>query len=269
VMLANVVMEKESLPTEWADQAAIFYSWFESVGFNRYNGERLPQFIEDPNGEPVTITRTMKQELPVDVPPHRVPPQSAMDVLPKQKAKKAGAIDISFKDPHLPIGMRTKKCDANDPESYKLCGMAVADGDDCNCWNYVVPFNLETTLNLDKLMAMMKLPSRAFMYAQMKYWNVPIDRETVQFYCEPTQEDCSTTAHFSKNARVLQWSWFGKVTKYPVTIEGVVIISTLLAMITFFWSIVTGRFQRCVGCQKQNIRKFLALNKAFMANKHA
>jgi len=129
-MLADVVI-RDGLPTDWKDQAAIFYSWFESVGFNRYNGEYLPQFIESPPPGAVNVSRTMKWTLPTDVPAHRVPPQSAMEILPKQPRKKVGAIDISFKEPHLPIGVRKSSCDAQQPDSYRECGMAVQDGDEC------------------------------------------------------------------------------------------------------------------------------------------
>jgi len=64
VMLADVVLEQGTLPTEWKDQAAVFFSWFESVGFNRYNGQMLPEFIEDPVGGVVKVSRTMEQNLP-------------------------------------------------------------------------------------------------------------------------------------------------------------------------------------------------------------
>jgi len=230
VMLADVVLEQGSLPTEWKDQAAVFYSWFESVGFNRYNGQMLPEFIEDPMGGAVKVSRTMEQILPTDVPADRVPPKSAMDILPKQGRKKAGAIDISFKEPHLPIGVRVGTCDASEPKSYSLCGLAVQNGDKCTCYNYEVPFNLRTTLYLDKLMALMKLPARAFMYGQMKYWSIPIDQSNVDIFCEPSQAECTYEVHFSKDARVLQWSWFGNQPKYPFTFEGVMICLVLASI---------------------------------------
>jgi hypothetical protein len=160
-----------------------------------------------------------------------------MEILPKQGRKKAGAIDISFKEPHLPIGVRIGTCDASKPRSYSLCGLAVQDGDTCTCYNYEVPFNLRTTLYLDKLMALMKLPARAFMYGQMKYWSVPIDSNNVDIFCEPSATQCTYEVHFSKNARVLQWSWFGNQTKYPFTFEGImiclVLASFMLAPLAF------------------------------------
>jgi len=255
VMLSEVVLEKDGLPTDWKDQAAIFYSWFESVGFNRYNNQLLPDFIEEPTGSPVTVSRTMEVTLPTDVPAHRVPPKSAEEVLPAQKRKKVGAIDVSFKEPHLPIGLTVKACNAAEPSSYALCGLAVQDGDKCTCWNYVAPFNLRTTLYLDKFMALAKLPARAFMYGQMKYWSVPIDKTQVQVYCEPTDLACSYDVHFSENARVLQWSWFGKQPKMPFTPEGMVIFSIIVMMICSPYLVSKRRVNDWFGAKKLQVRR--------------
>jgi hypothetical protein len=261
VMLAEVVLEGPTLPKSWEDQAAVFYSWFESVGFNRYDGKTLPEFIEEPAAAgPVNISRTMKQELPTDVPAHRVPPRSAEEVLPKQERKKAGAIDISFKEPHLPIGVRTSRCDAEDPSSYALCGLAVQDGDECRCWNYAVPFNLRTTLYLDKLMEWMKLPSRAFMYGQMKYWSVPIDPNSVDMFCDRSQEECSFQVHFSPSARVLQWSWFGQQPKRMFTVEGMLIGLILASIVSTVVILSVCNVQDWFGLKKQQLRSFMALN---------
>eukprot|EP00445_Apocalathium_hangoei_P058335 CAMPEP_0204091538 /NCGR_PEP_ID=MMETSP0360-20130528/189453_1 /ASSEMBLY_ACC=CAM_ASM_000342 /TAXON_ID=268821 /ORGANISM="Scrippsiella Hangoei, Strain SHTV-5" /LENGTH=675 /DNA_ID=CAMNT_0051040803 /DNA_START=68 /DNA_END=2096 /DNA_ORIENTATION=- len=260
VMLSEVVLEGPGLPTEWKDQAAVFYSWFESVGFNRYNDQYLPDFIEEPTHGPVNISRTMKIELPTDVPAHRIPPKTAEQVLPRQQKKKAGAIDISFKEPHLPIGVRTSKCDASDAATYRLCGMAIQDGDSCMCYNYVVPFNLKTTLYLDKLMAWMKLPSRAFMYGQMKYWSVPINKDTTDMFCDRTQADCTFQVHFSENARVLQWSWFGHQPKHMFTNEGMIIGAALFLMLFVPMVASTKRVQEWFGIKKRQLRSLAALN---------
>jgi len=262
VMLAEVVLEAPSLPQNWKDQAAIFHSWFESVGFNRYNGQLLPDFVEDPSGEPVTVSRTMKQTLPTDVAPVRVPPRSAAEILPWQPKKKTGSIDISFKEPHLPIGIRTRSCNASEPSSYALCGLAVQDGDSCRCWNYEVPFNLKTTLYIDKLMALMKLPARAFMYGQMKYWTKPIREDSVDFFCKPTQEDCTLTVHFSPTAKILQWSWFGKAPKQPFTPEGIAIFSVLSVLLLALGFLQSSYAKAWLGLKKQQIRSICALNSA-------
>jgi hypothetical protein len=259
VMLAEVVLEKEELPTEREDQAAMFFSWFESVGFNRYDGQYLPDFIENPSSEPVRVERIMKQTLPTDVPEHRVPPRSATDILPKQQKKKAGSIDISFKEPHLPIGVSISTCDASEPSSYALCGLAVQDGEDCTCYNYAVPFNLKTTFYLDKIMAWMKLPARAFMYAQMKYWSTPIKPETVDIFCKPTQDDCTAKVHFSPKAKILQWSWFGKVEKTLFTKEGLAVGLTLGSVITTILAVWLRGSQAQLG---NKFSSFMALNRA-------
>ncbi|CAE8582169.1 unnamed protein product [Polarella glacialis] len=262
VMLAEVIIKGPDLPTNWSDQAAVFFCWFESVGFNRYNGQYLPDFIEDPAGGKVNISRTMRYELPTDVPAHRVPPKRAMEILPKMPRKKAGAIDISFKEPHLPIGVKMTECSAEDPSSYRFCGMAVQDGDQCTCYTYIVPFNLKTTLYLDKLMAMMKLPARAFMYGQMKYWPVSIDVNNVDFFCDRTQEECTFELQFSKDAKVLQWSWFGEQDKTAFTPEGMAICGVLSMLLILPVLFSSTRMQRWVGSKKQQFRSFTALNAA-------
>jgi hypothetical protein len=261
-MLNDVVMEGDALPTDWKDQAAVFYTWFESVGFNRYNGKMLPEYIEDPSPEPVTVSRTMAHELPTDVLPHRVPPKSAVEILPRQERKKVGAVEVAFKDPHIELALKQSTCDASNPESYALCGLAVQDGDTCTCWNYVVPFNLRTTLYLDRIADMLKLPSRALMYAQMKYWRVPIDKKEVSVYCDGNQESCQYEVHFTANSKILQWSWFGKRTKYPITFEGLAIFFTLVLIISAPLVMRTHRAQAWVGTKKQQFRTFTAFNAA-------
>jgi len=229
VFVPFLMLEGSAIPEDWEDQAALFYSWFEGVGFNRYNGQYLPDFIEEPTSDPVTISRETKLELPTDVPPHRVPPQSARQVLPSQGAKTFGSPQIAFKEPHIPIGLRMRSCDAGVPSSYATCGLAVQDGDSCKCWTYVEGFNLRTTFGLDNLMALLKLPPRAFTFAQMKYWPQPIDESNTDLLCEAYQTDCSLQTHFSSSARILQWSWFGKQPKRMFTPEGLAIVGGIVA----------------------------------------
>jgi len=267
VMLAEVVLEKEALPTDWKDQAAVFYSWFESVGFNRYDGRFLPEFIEEPPTEPVLVGRSMEQELPTEVPAHRVPPQTATEVLPRMAKKKAGAIDVSFKDPHLPIGVQRRSCDAANPKTYETCGMAVQDGDDCTCYTYAVPFNLKTTLYLDKMMAWLKLPSRAFMYGQMKYWSVAIDKMAMDVYCGRGHKTCEYKVHFSKKAKLLQWSWFGHQPKSWFTTEGMVIAAVLFMTVFGPCVLSSTRLQDMLGLKKNDVLSFKAMDK--MVIEHA
>jgi len=231
VFVPYITLEGDALPKTWEDQAAIFYTWFESVGFNRYNGQYLPEFIDDPTSEPVTIGRETKQELPTGVLPHRVPPSSAKEILPKMAAKTFGAPQISFKDPHIPIGLRITSCNASQPSSYALCGLAVQDGDSCKCWTYVEGFNLRTTFGLENLMSFLKLPPRAFTFVQMKYWPQVIDESNTDFLCEAHQKECSFETQFPSSARILQWSWFGKRPYSAFTPEGITISVGLVVAI--------------------------------------
>merc|ERR1712048_795774 len=227
---------------------------------NRYNGKYLPDFIEEPSSGKVRVSRTMEQTLPTEVPDNRVPPKSALDILPKQKKKKAGAIDISFKEPHLPIGVLIRSCDGSDASSYALCGLAVQADDGCTCYNYQVPFNLKTTFYLDKIMAWMKLPSRAFMYGQMKYWPKPVVKENVDVFCDRTQEDCGFEVQFSADARVLQWSWFGKVPKRMFTPEGIAVGVTIAIVLFSIFAIGLQGKKSQIGL-KNKFTSFIALNR--------
>jgi len=184
---------------------------------------------------------------------------SAMDILPKQARKKSGAIDISFKEPHLVIGIRTQSCDVNDPSSYGKCGLVVQDGDACTCFTYVKPFNLETTFYLDKLMSWMKLPSRAFMYAQMKYWPKPVTKATTDIFCESSQEECFTEVTFGPNARILRWSWFGNVPKSAFTPEGIALVSIIVAAATL--GVVVSRPKSRSSGKNTMIDSFLKVNR--------
>lgn len=258
-MLADLVLTKDAIPKDWKDQAAIFFSWFESVGFNRYNGKFLPEFIEEPTSLPVKVSRNSNIELPTDVLEHRVPPMSAEEILPKENQKK-GLIEISFKEPHLPIAIRMSQCDVTKPDSWRSCGLAVQDGDTCTCWNYVAPFNLKTTFWLDNLMRLMKLPARAFMYGQMKYWPVHIEPETVSFYCGRNQEECEHTVQFSKSAQVLQWSWFGPETTPIFTPEGFVIGSCIFLLTCVPMLLSSRRMQYWFGLKQQQLRSLAAVS---------
>jgi hypothetical protein len=227
VFIPYMLLKEPDLPSDWNDQAALFFSWFEGVGFNRYNGQMLPEFIEEASNENVEVSRETKLELPTDVLPERIPPKSAVDILPKVTKKKLGPT-IAFDDPHIPIGLRMRSCDVSNPESYTYCGLVVQDGDECKCYTYVEGFNLRTTFHLDTLMAWLKLPPRAFTFAQMKYWPQRVDETNTDFLCEAHQKYCSINVRFPSSARILQWSWYGKPPQFPFTPEGFTCVASLI-----------------------------------------
>jgi hypothetical protein len=258
VFIPYILLEGTSLPSDWHDQAAVFFSWFESVGFNRYNGQVLPEFIEESSSDPVVVSRETKLELPTDVPAHRVPPKSGNEILPQQ-ATKLGP-QITFEDPHIPIGLKMRTCDASDASSYAKCGLAVQDGDSCKCWTYVEGFNIRTTFHLDTLMAWLKLPPRAFTFAQMKYWPLALDETNTDYLCEAHQKDCSLEVQFSSSARILQWSWFGEPPKFPfnyVTREGFTCVMSLV--VALLMVMIPTRFLAAKGKTRVKISKSMGL----------
>mmetsp|Transcript_58168 Transcript_58168/g.170083 ORF Transcript_58168/g.170083 Transcript_58168/m.170083 type:complete len:91 (+) Transcript_58168:2-274(+) len=86
-------------------------------------------------------------------------------------------------------------------------------------------------------------------------------------FCEPTQEECSYQVQFSKDAQILQWSWFGKQPKYPFTFEGMVIFSILMSFILMPVVLSSKCAQQWFGVKKQQLRSVMALNSAVC--KHA
>mmetsp|Transcript_98000 Transcript_98000/g.176907 ORF Transcript_98000/g.176907 Transcript_98000/m.176907 type:complete len:106 (-) Transcript_98000:67-384(-) len=96
----------------------------------------------------------------------------------------------------------------------------------------------------------------------MKYWSVPIDLKNVDYFCDRTQEDCSFELRFSKNAKVLQWSWFGEQDKHAFTPEGMAIVGVLSMLMILPVLISSNRVQRWVGVKKQQLRSITALNSA-------
>jgi len=265
VFLADIVMAKEEMPTDWKDQASIFFSWFESLGFNRYNGQMLPQFIEQPVGEIVNVSRSLDLELPTQVPSHRVPPKNALAILPKQQRKGGVLPEVSLQESHIPIALMTRPCTASEPSSYLTCGLAVQDGETCTCWTYVTGYNLRTTFFIDKLMDILKLPSRAFMFAQMKYLSTSIKKDGVDFFCSSEKADCSLQVQFSSSAQILQWSWFGQQSKYPVSSEGFLVFSFVALLISLFvlgkeYILSSKHISRI--SENQRLRGFWAVNAA-------
>merc|ERR1719461_185525 len=108
-------------------------------------------------------------------------------------------------------------------------------------------------------MALMKLPARAFMYGQMKYWPILIDLKSVDFFCAQNQAECAYEVQFSKGARVLQWSWLGKQPRYPFTFEGMMICFILSALILTPWALWSSCMHRWNGPAKQQVRLIAAL----------
>lgn len=105
-------------------------------------------------------------------------------------------------------------------------------------------------------MAWLKLPPRAFTFAQMKYWPLPVDENNADYVCGAHQTDCSIQAHFPSSARILQWSWFGKVSQPWVTPEALIIMVSLVVAITLLCipvRLLTRKSDKAAFGKKQNL----------------
>lgn len=88
-VLSRLVLEDpQDLPDTWEDHAAVFFAWFQSIGFNTYEGHSFPEaasmnFSFDSD---ITIQRSVAA-LDYSVPKDWVPKQKAVRFLPQQEKK--------------------------------------------------------------------------------------------------------------------------------------------------------------------------------------
>lgn len=80
-------------------------------------------------------------------------------------------------------------------------------------------------------MDFLKLPSRAFMFAQMKFFARRVEKEDADVFCGAHQEDCGFQTQFPADAKLLQWSWVGEQPVVNYTTEGMSVASLLTSII--------------------------------------
>jgi hypothetical protein len=209
--LHDAVLDDNLLPQEWSSQAALYYSWFQSIGFNRYNGKTLHDLLHSPLGErpsdgDMRISRTMNYAVEhVRPPPHG---RGAKDILPYVERRKV--INITLVDETIPIALSvSSECRP------AACGMLVLDQGKCMCFTYIERYERQRGFGLFWLLDVLKLPSRVLKFVQMKYTTASdstrLNGATLR--CEANDVDCvMVTPAFSKTARLVQWSWFGGTT---------------------------------------------------------
>lgn len=203
--LCDVLLDDNALPSDWESQAALYYSWFHSIGFNRYNGHTLHDTLHGEHMLPldgkVFISRNTRIA-PTDATPQA---KTAADILPYEEGHKL--INITLVNESIPIALSvSSECHA------AKCGMLVLDGGSCYCVTYVSPYELGRDYGMTWLLDRLKLPSRTVKFVQMKHTsNAQTDRFLgASVHCFANNPDCHIVAPaFSKTARLVQWSWFG------------------------------------------------------------
>ena len=212
--LSDAILDDNHLPQDWSNQAALYFSWFHSIGFNRYNGHSLHDLLHDPREElsssgEVVVSRAL--ESPPTFENVRRPPhdKTAKDILPFQKGSKL--INITLVNESIPVTLSVSS-DCRPAH----CGLLVVDKHECACYTYISPFEIKRDYGMVGLFDLLKLPSRALKFAQMKYTTTSdksrFHGATVHCYAEDS--NCKMTIPaFPKTARIVQWSWFARATR--------------------------------------------------------
>lgn len=188
-MLHRLSLGVNALPDSRADQRALFYSWFESVGFNRYNGRSLAALLADDASGGVALERTTNvSAASVE---RAVPPASAF-LERRGAAASSGAADFA------PIAFTlTPSCR---PSS---CGMLVVDARGCRCFVYHPPYEVREYPRAVAALDLVKLPSRVLKYLQMSRGR---RRPGGSFACDANTE-CAHATAFDGSSRLVKWGW--------------------------------------------------------------
>lgn len=195
--LANANYEDNALPTEWNTQFALFLSWFQSIGFNRYNNHTFENILHTPfeHSHYIEVSRSTKIDTDFNVTPKNI-----QALLPQKYSTKV--INITLNAVHIPIGVQI-----NNECRPSKCGMLVWDNENCLCFVYVSPYRIAEDYGIVSLLNLLKLPSRIFKFVQMRYTSTSM--RSASFKCLADQPDCRLVIPaFSKNARLIKWAWF-------------------------------------------------------------
>lgn len=191
-MLHALVLGPNDLPEsrDRRGHCAMFLAWFESIGFDSYDGRRLPDAIGKGCAPTMEVARRPHAAAP---PPTRLF-ANASALLPHLAGRKA--INVTSVHRRMPIAFATSDaCDA------RACGMLVVDGGRCTC--YANAYRTRTSYGaVERVMDAAKLPSRSF-----RYMRTPdlVDADTT-VRCA-AESPCAARVSFSAVAHVVRWAW--------------------------------------------------------------
>lgn len=207
------ILSYNNIPDNYDYQMILIYSWFQSIGFNRYNNMKFPEFLDfyysdvfqnNFRNDYITIERyihkySYKNYYLNDKCNNSNNAYSILNSVNKSNI----FFEIDLDDEYMPIAFNyTNQCD------YNLCGMLILDNNICHCFNYVSQFNIKNTI-FNYILDKFKLPSRSLNFLQMKYFkkNIKIV-ENITYFCDKDFECSYILPRLSRSARLIKWSWF-------------------------------------------------------------
>ena len=219
-MLQGLALEDNELPSDWQGQAALVLAWFESVGFDSYDGQplstrlaHLPARNSSPNVK-IQLGRMSaiqleahlqeRTRLSADERCGRHWPCVA-DLLPLRAGEKR--INVTMEDARLPISISvTDQCDPT------ACGLLLLDAGRCVCFTnrMALPESSPSVRLLEWMADVTKLPSRILRYVELKKWVRGFDAraETSGVWCA-ADAACEYTLRLGGTIRLVRWSWMG------------------------------------------------------------
>lgn len=195
-MFSSLTLDYNNLPSSRHDQFALFCSWFESIGFNRYNGLILPELLKsnEISNELLISRSTSHDDAASSTLPYMIR-RDAKTFLPTSNQSKIINITLGFA--YIPIYFNV----SNDCAPVK-CGMLLV-GQTCHCYTYHSPFSSHT-YGFDKILELFKFPSRILHFVQMKYTTKFNHASDV--ICEKNQP-CHYIVKFPADAKLVKWGW--------------------------------------------------------------
>ena len=194
--LSNIVLNDNLLPNDRLNQAALYYSWFHSIGFNRYNNYTLNDilnYMSLPINDNILISRNINISNSLNSVKY-----NASNILPIKKHNKLLKIKLNSKYIAIEYNFNESKCNV------------IIHNNNCYCFTYNPPYNINNDYGISYILDKIKIPSRITKFIQMKYFikNYNELEKNYNFF-NFNQRDCNfIIPAFSKDTRLIKWSWF-------------------------------------------------------------
>ena len=207
--LHKITFYSFNLPKDRLNQAALYYSWFHSIGFNRYNNFTLNEIcnnIELSKIDNIEISRRIN--INNDLIFNRSNNmnnkyKNIINILPINNKRQL--ININLNTDYIPLAYTmNNNCDES------KCGMLLIDNNLCYCFIYIPPYNIDNDYGISYILDKIKIPSRITKFIQMKYFIKNYNKLEKNYnFCNFNKKECNfIIPAFSKDTRLIKWSWF-------------------------------------------------------------
>lgn len=209
--LSNLTLIGDKIPENPQFQYACILSWFQSVGFNRFNGKILPDALNEyeSSNHSIVIERIIENNNYCE----SKKKQSAYTFLPIQQNKNILKPKLKISSIFQQIGINVRSCNDN-------CGMIIQNGNNCICYTMIPNYNINNPRikfifeKLSKILELIKLPGRAILYVHMKLFKKNIISSDV--FCPEIKDyddkdintSCKIIFNYTTQTKLLKWSWF-------------------------------------------------------------